>query len=234
METEADLAIYGGAAGAGKTWALLYEGLRHIHVPGFGAVVFRRTFPQIMAEGGLWDEAARMYPMVGGKASVTPTPRYVFPSGNVISFSHLQYDKSKLDWQGSQVALILWDELTQFSWEQFTYLLSRNRSTCGIRPYMRATCNPDPDSWVRSFLAWWIGADGFPIAERSGVIRWMTVVHNEVMWADTHQELVDRFGDDTHPLSVTFVPALLKDNPAMTEADPNYISRLQGLPEHER
>ena len=208
LKSEADFVCYGGSAGSGKTWALLYEALRHIHVKGFGAVIFRRTFPQIMAEGGLWDEAARMYPLVGGKASVTPMPRYVFPNGNTISFSHLQYDKSKLDWQGSQVALILWDELTQFSWEQFTYLMSRNRSTCGIRPYMRATCNPDPDSWVRSFLAWWIGADGFPIKERSGVIRWMTVINNDIKWSSSKQELIDTYGGDTHPLSVTFIPAL--------------------------
>ena len=234
LASEADFACYGGSAGSGKTWSLLLEPLRNIHVKGFGAVVFRRSFPQIMAEGGLWDEAAKLYPLLGGKASVTPTPRYVFPSGSTISFSPLQSDKSKLDWQGSQVALILWDELTQFSWEQFTYLMSRNRSTCGVRPYMRATCNPDPDSWVRSFLAWWIGADGYPIRERGGVIRWMTVVNNEIQWADSKQELIDRLGEDTHPLSVTFIPALLSDNPKMMDADPGYLAKLQALPKHER
>ena len=217
-----------------NSFALLMEPLRHVHNKNFGAVFFRRTFPQIMAEGALWDEAARLYPLVGGKASVTPVPMYTFPSGASVRFSHLQYDKSKLDWQGSQVPLILWDELTQFSWEQFTYLMSRNRSMCGVRPYMRGSCNPDPDSWVRSFLAWWIGADGFPIAERSGVLRWMTVVNNDVQWADSREELIQRLGPDIHPLSVTFIPALLKDNPKLLEADPGYIAKLQALPEHER
>lgn len=234
LASDADVAIFGGAAGAGKTRALLMEPLRHVHNKGFGAVIFRRTFPQIMAEGGLWDEAARLYPLVGGKASVTPTPRYTFPSGASISFSHLQYTKSKLDWQGASLPLECWDELAQFEWEQFTYLLSRNRSTCGVRPYVRGTCNPDPDSWLRGFLAWWIGADGFPIQERSGVLRWMTIQNNDVKWAATKQELIDRLGPDTHPLSVTFIPALLKDNPALMEADPDYLSKLNALPEHER
>lgn len=234
LASSADIAIFGGAAGAGKTRALLMEPLRHVHNKGFGAVIFRRTFPQIMAEGGLWDEAAKIYPLVGGKASVTPTPRYTFPSGASISFSHLQYTKSKLDWQGASLPLECWDELAQFEWEQFTYLLSRNRSTCGVRPYVRATTNPDPDSWLRSFLSWWIDSQGFPMEQRSGVLRWMTIVNNEILWADSKQGLIERLGPETHPLSVTFIPALLKDNPALMEADPDYLSKMNALPKHER
>lgn len=234
LATAADVAITGGAAGGGKTWSLLMEPLRHVDNKNFGAVFFRRTYPQIMAEGALWDEAAKLYPLVGGKASVTPTPMYTFPSGATVRFSHLQYEKSKLDWQGSQIPLILWDELTHFEWSQFAYLLSRNRSTCGVQPYVRASTNPDPDSWVRKFLAWWIGADGLPIAERSGVLRWMSVVNNETLWADSREELIERLGPGTMPLSVTFIPSLLSDNKKLTDADPNYIAKLQQLPEHER
>jgi hypothetical protein len=53
----ADIAIYGGTAGGGETFAELLECSRHVHVPGFGAVIFRRTTPQIRNEGGLWDES---------------------------------------------------------------------------------------------------------------------------------------------------------------------------------
>ena len=49
-------------------------------------------------------------------------------------------------------ALICFDELTHFTAHQFFYMVSRNRSTCGVRPYIRATCNPDADSWVADFL----------------------------------------------------------------------------------
>ena len=55
--------------------------------------------------------------------------------GGKIKFSHLQYDSTVYDWQGAQITLICFDELTQFLRHQFFYMLSRNRSTCGVRPY---------------------------------------------------------------------------------------------------
>jgi hypothetical protein len=80
------------------------------------------------------------------------------------------------DWQGAQIPLICFDELTHFRAHQFFYMVSRNRSTCGVRPYIRATCNPDADSWVANFLAWWIDPEtGFPIPERAGFCVIMSV-----------------------------------------------------------
>src|SRR5436305_14925946 len=68
---------------------------------------------------------------------------------------------------------VCFDELTHFTAHQFFYMVSRNRSTCGVRPYIRATCNPDADSWVADFLAWWIDPQtGLPIPERAGVLRY--------------------------------------------------------------
>lgn len=234
LSTSADIAIYGGAAGGGKSYALLMEPLRHVHNKGFGAVVFRRTSPQIMSEGGLWDTAVDLYPALGGVPYKSPDPQFRFPSGATIRMRHLQHEWNKLDWQGSQVPLILWDELTQFKWSQFVYLLSRNRSTCGVSPYIRATCNPDPDSWVRGFLDWWIGEDGFPIQNRAGQLRWMTVQGRDTHWAGTRQELIEQFGEDCEPLSVTFIPSRLDDNPALLQKDPGYRAKLKALPKHER
>ncbi len=65
LASAADIAIYGGAAGGGKTWALLMEPLRHVRNPGFGAVIFRRTTVQVRNEGGLWDESEGLYPRLG-------------------------------------------------------------------------------------------------------------------------------------------------------------------------
>ena len=82
--------------------------------------------------------------------------------------------------------MIGFDELTHFSRSQFLYMLSRNRSTCGVRPYMRATTNPDADSWVADFIAWWIDQDtGLAIPERSGVVRYFTTISDEVIWGDS-------------------------------------------------
>lgn len=140
LSSLADIAIYGGAAGSGKTFALLLEPLRHMANGEFGAVIFRRTRPQITLEGGLFDESGELYPLVGLK-STRPDGNFVWShtNGFKITFDSIQYDANRFDWQGSQIPLLCYDELTHFSETVFWYLLSRNRSTCGVRPYVRAT-----------------------------------------------------------------------------------------------
>ena len=147
LANKADIVIYGGAAGGGKTFGLLLEPLRHIDNKDFGVVIFRRVSTQINAEGGLWDTALQMYMPLGISYKTQPY-QITFPSGAKITFSHLQYEKDVYSYQGSQIPLICFDELTHFTETQFWYMLSRNRSMCGVKPYIRATCNPDADSWV--------------------------------------------------------------------------------------
>ena len=106
LSTPADIAVYGGAAGGGKTYALLLELLRNINIKDFNAVVFRRNSSQIFNTGGLWDNAITMYTPLGGVGVKTPHPMIKFPSGAYIRFAHLQYDKDKNAWQGGQIALL--------------------------------------------------------------------------------------------------------------------------------
>lgn len=240
LSTSADIAIYGGAAGAGKTWAILMECLRHAPTNlEFAAVIFRRTMPQIKNPGCLWDESEKLYPLTGA----TPTSsisEWDWDKGGKVKFSHLEHEKNKLDWQGSQIPLIIFDELTHFSASQFFYLMSRNRSMCGVKPYIRATTNPDADSWVASFIAWWIDKDtGFPIPERSGKVRWFIRVNDVLLWANSREELLAEYGNPNLPLdheeqvqpkSVTFIPGKLSDNPALMKADPGYLATLKSLP----
>ncbi len=233
LRSPADIAIYGGAAGGGKTWALLMEPLRHVHNAGFGAVVFRRTTVQVRNQGGLWDESERLYPLAGAHG-LSSLLTWRFPTGASVRFAHLEHDKTVYDWQGSQIPLIGFDELTHFSRKQFWYLVSRNRSTCGVRPYIRATCNPDADSWVAEFIAWWLDpATGLPIPERAGALRWFVRVDDALVWADDLTELYMR-----HPelpaKSATFVPARLSDNAVLMAADPGYLANLMALPGVER
>lgn len=241
LSSPADIAIYGGSAGGGKTWALLMEPLRHIHNPGFGAVCFRRTTVQIRNEGGLWDESEKLYPPVDGDPA-SHVLTWKFPSGAAITFAHLEHDKTVQGWQGSQIPLICFDELTHFSAKQFWYLLSRNRSMCGVRPYIRATCNPDADSWVAEFISWWIDqSTGLAIPERGGKLRWFVRIGDEIKWADNPSDLAhytqpDETGAEVPipPKSVTFVPAKLTDNVALMRADPGYMASLMALPTVER
>jgi len=230
LATPADMAIYGGAAGGGKTYSLLLEPLRHVtSVKGFGCVIFRRTSPQIRNEGGLWDESTSIYSYLGASPKET-TLEWVFKNGNKIKFSHLEYEKNKHDWQGSQICLIGFDELTHFTQGQFFYMLSRNRSACGVKPYIRATTNPDPDSWVGDFISWWIDQEtGYAIPERSGVIRWMVRKGDKILWYDSREEAKEEssyLGLDFEPKSVTFIESKIHDNKILLEKDPGYLANL--------
>ena len=239
LKTSADIAIYGGAAGGGKTFALLLEALRNVSNKKFGTVIFRRNTTHIRANGGLWDESMKLYPLVGGIPKEV-SMKWEFPGGSKITFSHLEYEKNVHDWQGSQIPLICFDELTHFTYKQFFYLLSRNRSTSGVAGYVRATTNPDPDSWVREFIDWWIGDDGFPIKERAGKLRWFIRVNDIILWADTKKECHD-LGlaqglpkDQVMPKSITFIPASIQDNKILLDVDPSYLANLNALPSVDR
>ncbi len=226
LSSSSDIAIYGGAAGGGKTWSLLLEPLRHIGNKDFGAVIFRRIIPEITKEGALWDEAGNIYPLLDGKKNQNEH-FYLFPLGAKISFAHLQYEDSIVEWRGAQIPLIEFDQLETFTAKQFFYMLSRNRSTSGVRPYIRATCNPEP-GWLADFLAWWIDKDGYAIPERSGVIRWMVRENDITYWSDTSEELARQHPNST-PKSVTFILSTVFDNQILLQKDPGYLSNLQAL-----
>jgi predicted phage terminase large subunit-like protein len=228
LSTSADIAIIGGAAGGGKTFSLLLEPLRHIKNPNFGSVTFRRVSPQITNEGGLWDKSQMVYPPLGARANQTMLA-WDFPSGARVRFAHMQYEKSKEDWQGSEIPLIGFDELTHFTETQFFYMLSRNRSMCGVRPYVRAGTNPNADSWVARLIDWWIDEEGYPDPARAGRIRWFCrVTDGKMEWADTREELERRY-KDIPPKSLTFIPAKVDDNQELLRADPGYKANLMAL-----
>lgn len=235
LKSNADIAIYGGAAGAGKTFAVLFEPTYHLNNPDFGAVIFRRNSKQVRNEGGLWDTSMKIYThyQLRGVPKES-TLEWHFPTGSRVTFAHLQYESDVLSWQGAQIPLIIFDELTHFTKSQFFYLLSRNRSACGVKPYVRATTNPDADSWVRQLVDWWIDPNtGLAIAERSGVKRWFVQVNDKIIWGDTKDELIERY-PLIYPKSFTFVSASIYDNQKLLKVDPGYLATLQALPTVER
>lgn len=227
LSTPADIAIYGGAAGGGKSFGLLLDPLRHHNNRKFGGTIFRRTAVQVRNEGGLWDESMNVYSLFRAR----PRESFLewrFPSGMSMGFAHLEHDKDVFNWQGAQIPWMGFDELTHFTLQQFFYMLSRNRSTSGVKPKIRGTCNPDPDSWVRTFIDWWIGEDGFPIKERSGKLRWFIRRDDQFIWGDTPEDIYDIYGrgPEIQPKSVTFIPSKLQDNKILMEKDPSYLANL--------
>lgn len=126
----------------------------------------------------------------------------------------------------------------------FWYMLSRNRSAkAGIPGYVRATCNPDPDHWVRHFIDWFIDQDGFPIEERSGQLRYFVRDGDDIRQATSKQGLIDRYPhvfDDDHlepedlVQSFTFINASVYDNRALLDNDKGYLARLKNMPANEK
>lgn len=245
LSSPADICIYGGAAGGGKTFGMLLDALHYINVQGFGAVFFRKNHNQIFSEGGLWDNSVDLYSELPNAVPLMGLSQWKFENAkgrtvSKVSFRHIERDLDLGKWQGSQICGLYFDELTHFSEKMFFYMFSRNRSLCGVKPYTRASCNPDADSWVAKFIEWWIDPEtGYPIPERSGKIRWFIRIDEVIHWADTREELWERFSlvtdrDRSKPKSVTFIAASVFDNKALMEKDPGYLANLEAMPLVER
>lgn len=236
LASDTDITGYGGAAGGGKSWAELIEPLRYLDNGDFRCVIFRRTTPMILNEGGLWEEASRIYPLFGGKPNLMRLT-WVFPSGMTIRFAHLQYDSTVLDWHGSQVPLFEFDELGHFTEYQFFYMMSRLRSMSGVKAYVRCGFNPDALSWVKKFFAPWVD-DTYPDRAADGEIRYFARVNGVVHWGRTRDELANKFESiedkENDIKSCTFIRSDVYDNPKMLEKNPGYVGWLRSLPEVER
>src|SRR5262249_27648080 len=126
LASAADVAVFGGAAGGGKSFGALLEPLRHAANPRFLAAIARRPTrhpKQITTGGGLWDTAGKVYPRLGGVANQSAL-KYTFRSGAEVKFAHLEHEKNKYDHDGAQYALLGFDELIHFTRSQVFYLFS--------------------------------------------------------------------------------------------------------------
>lgn len=246
LGSRADIVIGGGAAGAGKSYALLMEPLRHAGNPGFRAAIFRRTTVQVKNSGGLWDTSKELYLGLRNESGQSPMPteappKWKFPSGATLLFSHLEHEQTKYNWDGAQIALLGFDELIHFTPGQFWYLVGRNRSACGVRPYVRATTNPQTSGWVKRLISWWIYPDdyeveylrGMPIPERAGMIRYLARWNEANYWGSSPAEAIACLPEDGRAVyradlvkSVAFIPGTLDDNKELMEKDPAYEGNL--------
>ena len=208
LKNDSDICIYGGSAGGGKTFSLLLDFLRHYHNKEAGAVCFRRTSPQVRNEGGLWDTSKKIYSLLGAEPKESILT-WKFPSGCKLKFGHLEYEKNVLDWQGSQIPIIYFDELTHFTEKQFWYMLSRNRSISSIKPYIRATTNPSSKSWVKKLIEWYLLPNGQPDLQKSGIKRYFIRVDDKIIWSECFNDLKKQYPASI-PKSFTFIMKILQ------------------------
>ena len=211
---------------------------------GYNATIFRTQFTDLIRAGSLWEESYNLYGNVKGAIAKLGDRQWVFRNskGDVTSKVAFNYinEQNMQTFKGSQLCMIGYDELTDFSEKVFWFMLSRNRSVCGVPPYIRGTTNPDPDSWVAKFISWWIDPQtGYAIPERSGVIRWMIRRDEKIYWADTKEELWKQFNlvtdeEKQEPRSVTFIASSIYDNKELLKVNPQYLGNLKAMAEVER
>lgn len=229
-----------------NSFSLLLEGLKDAQKANFNALLLRKETGDL---AGLVNDSYRVYSQYGEYHSSKDDTTWHFRNGGKLKFSY--YDGSYLDFkerfQGRQYNFIGIDEITQCPYEKFKYLSTCNRNAHGLRNRIWGTCNPDPRSWVRLFIDWWIDADGYIDPARDGVIRYCYMDGddvNNVVWGDTRHEVFemcqekimrlwkpeyDDMGLDpehTFIQSVTFVRADLSDNKKLLLSDPAYLARL--------
>ena len=208
-------ALYGGAAGGGKSDALLAEALRQVDIPHYRALILRKTYPQLT---DLIDRSAALYGASFPQAEyIAGSHCWRFPSGAKISFGSMQYKKDRTNYQGRAYDYIAFDELTHFEWDEYSYMMSRNRPTGpGTRVYMRAATNPGGvgHGWVRARFV-------TPAAPLTPILE-----HYTVRGPGRQVLHLSR--------SRIFVPSTIFDNRRLLDNDPGYLARLAALPEAEK
>jgi hypothetical protein len=144
--------LYGGAAGGGKSDWLLMEALKYVEVPGYAAILFRRSYTDLSLPGALMDRAEHWLKPTEARWS-DKEKTWHFPSGATLTFGYLENYRDHYRYQGPEFQFVGFDELTQFFERQYLYLFSRLRRLAGVQiPIrMRAASNPGGigHEWVR-------------------------------------------------------------------------------------
>ncbi|MBQ7357418.1 MAG: terminase family protein [Clostridia bacterium] len=210
-----DEALYGGAAGGGKSDCALAEALRQVSIPHYRGLILRKTCPQLSE---LVDRSHEIYLPFCRDAVYKDTKHvWIFPSGAKIYFGSLAHEKDKYNYQGKRFDFIDFDELTQFTFDEYSYLFSRNRPNgAGTRCYIRAQANPGGigHGWVKErFIT--------PAPPMT------TIWENVRITTPDGSEIIKK-------KSRIFVPSTVFDNKILLENDPDYLMRLASLPEKER
>lgn len=247
--TNADVVFGGGAAGGGKSFGLLLAFAEPLMTdPDFRCLISRRSLGNQKAGGGFVEKFKQVFGTDYIKVRESDSPRMSFPIGTFCDLTYI--DDSNMDklrerakgWEYDAIAI---DELTEMSWEAFTYVMTRNRGQSKtFTGKFFATLNPKRTHWSRTFLDWYIGPDGFIIPERDGIVRYFYINGEDVkdvVWGNTKEEVyskcridIDRklaklkgnFSYRNLIKSFVFYQGLVSENADLMESNPGYIGSL--------
>lgn len=194
VRSNVDFVVGGGSMGGGKTAGAVLSVAEAVLDPKFRAVFLRNNLGDLKSGGGILDEFKNMYGK-GCNVIESGDPHVDFPTGARVDVTHIA-DQSKEKvlqrFKGRQYDMIYFDEGTGFTWECFTAVYSRNRGKSKWTGKVRMTTNPKRSHWLREFLDWYIGVDGFIIPERNGVVRYFYIngeTVKDVVWGDSKEEV---------------------------------------------
>lgn len=222
--------------------------------PKWRGLVVKNNIDDLKRGGGVIDTFSQELYGGYGQIRMSEMPRLTFPQGSWIDFCHLadqSYKAIMRRFKSSQYDWIYLDELTEFEWDAFRALLTRNRGKSAYAGKCLATTNPERESWIRDFIDWYVDEDGYIIPERDGVIRYFFIrgkTIKEIAWGSTKEEVyrqcrfeIDELVEsqkmsDWRPFvkSFTFYEGRMSDNKEMLENNPGYVGTIAMMGESER
>lgn len=183
--------LYGGAAGGGKSEALLTAALQYVDVPGYSAIIFRRTFRDLALPGALMERAHQWLDNTEARWSSTDY-QWRFPSGATLAFGYLETEAHRYRYQSAEFQYVGFDELTQFTESQYRYLFSRLRrlKAAQVPLRMRAASNPGGvgHEWVKRRF---IGTQSHPVAEPDRLFISATLEDNPSLDQEAYEDALN-------------------------------------------
>lgn len=254
LSIDAYIKIVGGSRGGSKSFSSLMEVLKDIKNPDFHATILRNEKDDLQS---LVTDSYKLFSQFGTYNKSQNDMTWNFDNGGWLKFSYYAgaYQDFKTRFQGRQYAYVCIDEGTQCPYKKFKYLLTNNRNAAHIRNRFWITCNPDPESWVRKFIDWWVDENGYIIPERDGVIRYCFMdgdTPDSIYWGDTREEvyeqckgIIDSLWKDSYEelgytklemfiKSATFIRADVSENIKLISTDASYIANLAQQDEEQR
>lgn len=238
MSSPADVAFFASQPGSGKSYVIIMESLRNVHRPGYTGVLARASYKDLIrGPTSLYGHLSSIGAGMGGRPRQSPHPGVEFRAPSSVLCLHGASGKES--WDGLEVAYLGIDEAQHWDLSLVQYVLgSRMRTTCGIKPYMRASCMPTADCWVRDLVTPWLDSEGYAKFEESGRLRWFFWDNRNLPQVyDTQEDAAEaaRAVDPAiKPRSLSFVFARTEDNTVLMHANPEYVEQLAMLPPHER
>lgn len=198
VRSNVDVCFFGGTLAGGKTFGAVMSMAEASMDPRFRGCFVRRTLGDLKVAGGVVDKFEEVYGSDNLDIRKSDSPLIRFPSGATVECRQIQNeDRQKVieTWKGSEYDVIAFEELTGFSWETFTYLMSRNRGKSAYAGHVIATTNPKKSHWVRKFISAYINDEGYIDPRMDGVVRYFFINGESVedtVWGNTKHEVYMR------------------------------------------